>query len=99
MVTDEGGETFYIDIKSRGSFRNLINENRSVQLLNSNEGVAIKKSRYARADGRPLEVIVINITEVGYGERDTNKFSLETPDSYLRAVTDGMTAVKTTSLQ
>lgn len=99
VVTDESGETFYIDIKSRGSFRNLINESRNIELLSTNEGVAIKKSRYVGADGRPLEVIVINIIEAGYGERDTNKFSLETPDSYLQAVTDGMMAVKTTTSQ
>ena len=83
VFTDSDGVERYLDTKSKGSFNEASNKNRITVIEN---GVAYKVSRSGK------NVIVVDVQTRGHNGIHSNKFALDNPQDFLRAIETGIYA-------
>lgn len=87
---DANGTEFYVDTKADKSFTDELSDHRAVELGYDGSGVFIK--RVLTDDNQTKNVIVINMTKLGYGGVDTNTYSISNNgvDAVVKAVKLGV---------
>ncbi len=94
VVTTSAGKKYLIDIKSRGSYEKLINESDKSIRSTTDRNAVLKKSKDTSVEA---PIIVIDITAAGYDGRDTNKYVLSNPVSFMNTLRSGMESVDKSS--